>query len=267
MEVIDKVAIITGGGRGLGKAIALKLAVEGADIVVLGRTPETLERTAREAETLGRKALAVPTDVTDSSQVEAAVQKVLAAFGKIDILVNNAAALPHSVGSKAKIEDMNPFFDADATDERWVEQIAVGLTGVYYCMRAVLKPMVERRYGKIITIGSLAGQNGGYFSSPAYSASKAGVVGLTMLAARWMGKYGININVVNPGPIKTEGAAFSVEQVEFVSRTIPFRRGGVETEALGIPQDIANAVLFLASERAAYITGTRLNVLGGQLMG
>ena len=127
--------------------------------------------------------------------------------------------------------------------------------------------MIERRYGKIITIGSLAGQNGGYFSSPAYSASKAGVVGLTMLAARWVGKYGINVNVVNPGPIKTEGASFTDEQVQFLSRTIPFRRGGEETESLGVPQDIADAVLFLASERAAYVTGTCLNVLGGQLMG
>lgn len=265
MEVLDKVAMITGGGRGLGKAIALNLAREGADIAVLGRKPEPLEQTAREVTALGRKALAVPTDVADSSQVAAAVQKVLAAFGKIDILVNNAAALPHSVGSRAKIEEMNPFMDS--TDEQWTEQIAVDLSGVYYCMRAVLKPMIERRYGKIITIGSLAGQNGGYFSSPAYSASKAGVVGLTMLAARWAGKYGININVVNPGPIKTEGGSFTDEQIQFLSRTIPFRRGGEATEPLGVPQDIADAVLFLASERAAYITGTCLNVLGGQLMG
>jgi NAD(P)-dependent dehydrogenase (short-subunit alcohol dehydrogenase family) len=265
MEVIDRVAIVTGGGRGLGKAIALNLAREGADIAVLGRTLEPLQQTAREVEALGRKALAVSTDVTNSSQVDVAVQQVLAAFGKIDILVNNAAALPHAVGSSKKIEDMNPFLDS--TDEQWTEQIAVDLTGVYYCMRAVLKPMIERKYGKIITIGSLAGQNGGYFSSPAYSASKAGVIGLTMLAARWVGKYGINVNVVNPGPIKTEGATFTDEQVQFLGRTIPFRREGVETEPLGVPQDIADAVLFLASERAAYITGTRLNVLGGQLMG
>ncbi|MEE8420589.1 MAG: SDR family NAD(P)-dependent oxidoreductase, partial [Dehalococcoidales bacterium] len=98
MEVLDKVAMITGGGRGLGKAIALNLAREGADIVVLGRSPEPLEQTAREVTALGRKALAVPTDVADSSQVAAAVQQMLAAFGKIDILVNNAASLPHSIG-------------------------------------------------------------------------------------------------------------------------------------------------------------------------
>lgn len=265
MEVKDRVALITGGGRGLGKAIALNLAREGADIAVLGRTLAPLQQTAREAEALGRKALAICTDVADSSQVEAAVQKVLADFGKIDILVNNAATLPQSVGSRKKVAEMNPFLDA--TDEQWAEQIAVDLSGVYYCMRAVLRPMMERRYGKIVTIGSLAGQNGGYFSSPAYSASKAGVMGLTMLAARWVGKYGINVNVVNPGPIQTEGAAFTDEQVQFLGRTIPFRRGGVETEPLGVPQDIADAVLFLASERSAYITGTRLNVLGGQLMG
>ncbi len=264
MLVKDKVAIVTGGGRGFGKAISLTLAREGADVAVLGRTVETLEQTAREIRTLGRKALVIRADVSASSQVNEAVQKVLNEFGRIDILVNNAAILPQAVG-KAKPEEMNPILET--TDEQWAEQIAVDLTGVFYCLRAVLKPMIEQRSGKIINIGSLAGLTGGYLSTPSYSAAKAGIFGLTMLAARYAGKYGININVVNPGPVLTEGAAFSPEQLEFLGRTIPFRRRGVATEAFGVPQDIADAVLFLASDRSAFITGTCLNVLGGQRMG
>lgn len=264
MMVKDKVAIVTGGGRGFGKAIALTLAREGADVAVFGRTMETLEQTAGEVKVLGRKALAIRADVSDSSQVNAAVQQVLDEFGKIDILVNNAAILPQTLG-KVRPEEMNPFLDA--TDEQWAEQIAVDLSGVFYCMRAVLRPMIEQRSGKIVSIGSLAGLNGGYFSTPSYSAAKAGIMGMTMLAARWAGKYGINVNVVNPGPILTEGAQFSPAQLDLLRRTIPFRRGGMETEALGLPQDIADAVLFLASDRSAFVTGTCINVLGGQRMG
>ncbi|MEE9398870.1 MAG: SDR family NAD(P)-dependent oxidoreductase [Dehalococcoidales bacterium] len=265
MLVKDKVAIVTGGGRGIGKAISLTLAREGADVAVFGRTMETLEQTAKEIKALGRKALAIRTDVSDSSQVNQSVQKILEVWGKIDILVNNAAILPHTVGSTTNLDEMNPILDTN--DEQWAEQIAVDLTGPFYCMRAVLKPMIEQRSGSIISIGSLSGQNGGYFSTPSYSAAKAGIVGLTMLAARWVGKYGINVNVVNPGPVKTEGAVFSSMQLEFLCSTIPFRRGGVETEVFGLPQDIADAVLFLASSRAAFITGTCINVLGGQKMG
>jgi 3-oxoacyl-[acyl-carrier protein] reductase len=264
MLVKDKIAIVTGAGRGIGKAISLTLAREGADIAILGRTLQPLEQTAAEIRTLGRKALAIQADVSDSSQVNQAVQQVLSAWSKIDILVNNAAILPHTVGA-VNLSEMNPILDS--TDEQWNEQIAVDLTGPFYCMRAVLKPMMAQRSGKIVNIGSIAGQNGGYFSSPAYSASKAGIVGLTMLAARWVGKYGINVNVVNPGPTKTEGASFSPAQLEFLQSTIPFRRGGVETEAFGLPKDIADAVLFLASDMAAFTTGTCLNVLGGQKMG
>ena len=263
MIVKDKVAIVTGGGRGLGKAIALTLAREGADVAVLGRTLEPLEQTAQEIRALGRQALAIKADVSDSSQVNEAVQKVLSTWEKIDILVNNAAVLPRTVG--ADPSKMNPFLDL--TDERWAEEIANDLTGVFYCMRAVLKPMIAQRSGKIISIGSLAGVNGGYFSTPSYSAAKAGIMGMTMFAARWVGKYGININVVNPGPILTEGAAFSPAQLEALGRMIPFHRGGADTEILGMPQDIADAVLFLASGRSAYITGSCINVMGGQRMG
>ena len=263
MIVKDKVAVVTGGGRGIGKVIALTLAREGANVAIWERVPETLAKTAEEIRALGGKVLAIRTDVSDSSQVSKAAQQVLDTWGKIDILVNNAAVIPQTIG--ADPSKMNPFLDL--TDERWAEEIANDLTGVFYCMRAVLKPMIAQRSGKIISIGSLAGVNGGYFSTPSYSAAKAGIMGMTMLAARWVGKYGINVNVVNPGPILTEGAAFSPAQLEALGRTIPFRRSGAETEILGVPQDIADAVLFLASSRSAYITGSCINVMGGQRMG
>jgi len=265
MLVKDKVAIVTGGSRGLGKAIALTLAREGANVAVLGRTLEPLEQTAGEIKELGRQALAIRADVSKSSQVNEAAQKVLTAWSKIDILVNNAAILPGSVTSTKKPDELNPFLNT--TDEQWNEQIAADLTGVFYCIRAVLKPMMKQRSGKIISIGSLAALNGGYFSTPAYAAAKAGIIGMTMLAAKWLGKYGVNINVVHPGPIQTEGAKFNPEQLEFLRSMIPFRRGGLETEVQGKPQDIADAVLFLASDQSAFITGTGINVLGGQWMG
>ena len=263
MVVKDKVAVVTGGGRGIGKVIALTLAGEGANVAIWERVPETLAKTAEEIRALGGKVLAIRTDVSDSSQVSKAAQQVLDTWGKIDILVNNAAIMPRTIG--ADPSKMNPFLDL--TDERWAEEIANDLTGVFYCMRAVLQPMMVQRSGKIISIGSIAGMNGGYFSTPSYSAAKAGIMGMSMLAAKWVGKYGININVVNPGPILTEGAAFSPAQLEALGRTIPFRRGGAETEILGMPQDVADAVLFLASERSAYITGSCINVMGGQRMG
>jgi 3-oxoacyl-[acyl-carrier protein] reductase len=263
MLVQDKAAIVTGGGRGLGKAIALTLAREGADVAVWGRTPATIEQTAQEIRTLGRQAMAIRTDVSDSAQVNQAVQQVLDAWGKIDILVNNAAVLPQTLS--ADPATANPFLDM--TDARWAEEIGVDLSGVFYCMRAVTKSMIEQRAGKIVNIGSLAGLSGGYFATPSYSAAKAGIMGMSMLAARWLGKYGINVNVVNPGPIQTEGAAFGQAQLEALGRTIPFRRGGAETEILGQPQDIASAVLFLASDLSPYLSGTRINVLGGQWMG
>ncbi len=264
MMLKDKKAIVTGAGRGLGKAIAITLAREGADVSVWGRTQETIEQTAREIREMGREGIAMRTDVSKSAQVNGAIKQLLEKWGRIDILVNNAAVLPQ-MAIAVDPSKANPFLDM--TDERWAQEIDVALSGVFYCMRAVTKPMMEQRSGRIVNIGSLAAINGGYFSTPSYSAAKAGIMGMTMLAARWLGKYGITVNVVNPGPIKTEGAQFGEAQLKVLGGTIPFRRDGVETEILGKPEDIANAVLYFTSELAPYVTGTRLNVIGGQHMG
>jgi 3-oxoacyl-[acyl-carrier protein] reductase len=263
MMLKDKKAIVTGGGRGLGKAIAITLAREGADVSVWGRTPQNIEQTASEIKKLGREGIAICTDVSKSAQVNSAVEQLLEKWGRIDILVNNAALLPEAI--EVDPSKANPLLDM--TDERWEQEISVDLSGVFYCMRAVTKPMIKQHSGRIISIGSLAAINGGYFSTPSYSAAKAGIMGITMLAARWLGKYGITVNVVNPGPIKTEGAQFGQAQLDVLSRTIPFRRNGVETEILGRPEDIAKTVLYLASDLAPFVTGTHVNVIGGQHMG
>jgi 3-oxoacyl-[acyl-carrier protein] reductase len=266
MRVKDKVAVVTGGGRGIGKAISMTLAHEGADVAIFGRTLDVAEQTASEIRALGRKSMAIQVNVAESSQVNQAVQKVLDEFGRIDILVNNAAGgrTPATmIGSTGSVhKDL-----LSLTDEQWDDQIAVDFTGPFYCMRAVLKNMVERRYGKIITIGSLAGQTGRAFPTAAYCASKAGIEGLSRSAAISMAKYGININVVNPGPTDTERfAAIPEEEKQAMYDGIPYKRGGKDKTAGGKPQDIANAVLFLVSDESEWITGICLNVVGGQLM-
>jgi NAD(P)-dependent dehydrogenase (short-subunit alcohol dehydrogenase family) len=255
MKLKNKVAIVTGGSRGIGKAIASTLASEGADIALFGIHSITMRETAKEIEERGRKALALETDVSVSAQVNRSIQKAFDTFGKVDILVNNAA-----------IESLQDTI-LELSDEQWAKEIAVNLSGPFYCMRAVLPHMITQRSGKIVTIGSIAGQMGRSFASAAYCASKAGIVGLTMSVAMSVGKYGINVNVVTPGPIQsTMMDAVSEEKQEVVGRNIVLSRTGVNTK-MGLPQDIANAVLFMASSDSDWITGVCLNVAGGILMG
>jgi 3-oxoacyl-[acyl-carrier protein] reductase len=255
MKLKNKIAIVTGGSRGIGKAIALTLANEGADIALFGIHSDTMREAAKEIEEGGRKALALETDVSVGAQVNRSVKKVIDTLGKVDILVNNAA-----------IESIQNTI-IDLSDEQWAKEIGVNLSGPFYCMRAVLPHMIAQRSGKIVTIGSIAGHMGRYFASGAYCASKAGIVGLTMSVAMSVGKYGINVNVVTPGPIRsTMMDAFSEEKQEVVARNIVLSRTGVDTK-MGLPQDIANAVLFMASSDSDWITGVCLNVAGGILMG
>jgi NAD(P)-dependent dehydrogenase (short-subunit alcohol dehydrogenase family) len=251
----DKTAVITGAARGLGKADALTLAREGADIAIWEMNMEEAEQTAMEIEELGRKAIAMKVDVTNSTEVNEATQEVLKGFGKIDILVNNAG-----------IAGVAPTL-LELSDEQWAREIGVLLTGVFYCTRAVLKHMIGRRSGKIINISSIAGELGRPITSAGYSAAKAGVLGFTMSVAMSVAKYGINVNAVCPGIIIGEiHKAYSDEQLEALQSDIPFSRGGLKG-IRGKPQDIADAVLFLASSESDYITGTRIRVNGGSLMG
>lgn len=254
-RVKDKVAVITGAARGLGKAAALTLAREGADVAIWDIEMEGSERTAQGVREMGRKALVQRVDITDSSQVAAAAKAVIQELEKVDILVNNAGV----VSAAPTILDL--------TDQQWAKEIAVNLTGTFYCTRAVLNYMIEGRSGKIINISSLAGELGRPITSAGYASAKAGLIGFTMSVAKSVAKYGINVNAICPGLIVTEiHEAFSEEQLAQLQADIPFNRGGVGG-VHGRPQDVADTVLFLASSESDYITGTRIRVNGGSLMG
>jgi len=251
----DRVAIITGAGRGLGKATALTLAKEGAGVSVWEIDKYLAEHTAAEINTVGAKAVPMVIDITRREMVEDAAKKTLREFGKIDILVNNAGI----VSTQKNILELS--------DEQWAKEINVNLTGTFYCTRSVLSHMIERRSGKIINIASLAGETGRILTSAGYSAAKAGVLGFTMSVARSVAPYGINVNAVCPGTIVTDiHDAWSPEELEANLAEIPFCRGGIKGHH-GIPQDVADAVLFLASKDSDFITGSRIRVNGGLLMG
>jgi 3-oxoacyl-[acyl-carrier protein] reductase len=242
-----QVAVVTGAARGIGQACAWALAIEGADVVTadLGPSDATLVR-VRE---LGRRALDVPTDVIRRDSVRRLVEMVLAEMGRIDILVNNAGTL-----ARVGVED--------TTDELWDRDMNTTLRGTFYCIQAVLPHMRERRSGKIVNISSISGKIGGVASraagskrgrsGPAYAAAKAGVIALTRWVAKDVGPEGIYVNAVAPGGVETDmtrGFDYGVEN-------IPIPR-------MGRPEDVAQAVVFLASQMSNYITGAVLDVNGG----
>lgn len=246
MSLANKVAIVTGASRGIGRAIALKLAREGADVVVTATTLESARNTALEIESLGRKALPLSVDVSDSAAVTAMFSAAVEDFGKVDILVNNAGITKDGLLLRMK--------DAD-----WDAVIDVNLKGAFNCIREAAKLMTKARSGRIVNISSVVGEmgNAGQIN---YSASKAGMIGLTKSAARELAKRGVTVNAVTPGFIETDMTAVLSEKVrEDLLQQIPLER-------LGSPDDIANAVFFLVSPMGDYITGHVLSVNGGMYM-
>lgn len=246
MSLANKVAIVTGASRGIGRAIALKLAREGADVVVTATTLESARNTALEIESLGRKALPLSVDVADATAVTAMFSAAVEAFGKVDILVNNAGITKDGLLLRMK--------DAD-----WDAVIDVNLKGTFNCIREAAKLMTKARSGRIVNISSVVGEmgNAGQIN---YSASKAGMIGLTKSAARELAKRGVTVNAVTPGFIETDMTAVLSEKVrEDLLQQIPLER-------LGSPDDIANAVFFLVSPMGDYITGHVLSVNGGMYM-
>lgn len=249
MHLKDKVAIVTGAGRGIGKGIALELARHGAGVVVADMLDEPARGVAGEITDMGRQALAVNVDITQRAQVKEMVAKALEAFGKIDILVNNAGW-----------DKFEPFLKN--TEETWDKIIAINFKGMLYCVREVLEHMIEHRYGKIISIGSDAGRVGSS-GEAVYSGTKGAVIAFSKTLAREVARYKINVNVVCPGPTDTPLFAVLGEEIpklsESLRRAIPFGR-------LGEPADIAHAVAFLVSDEAGFITGQTLSVSGGLTM-
>jgi 3-oxoacyl-[acyl-carrier protein] reductase len=266
IDLSGRVALVTGGSRGLGRVDALTLARAGADVAIADILVESdtsaaerygvlaraavaqgmvhAESTVEEIRALGRRALAVRCDVTERDEVAAAVARTVDELGAVDILVNNAGTLDH-VG---QFHDQQP--------ELWERDLRVNLTGAFNCAQAVWPHMRERRFGRIVNMASVAGTLGG-FGQASYSTTKAGLLGLTRTLAMEGGRHGITCNAIVPGIIGTE--AFHMASAEMneriASRTV-FKRPGE-------PQDVANAIAFLCSDLASYVTGIELNVSGG----
>lgn len=255
MELKGKVAIVTGAGQGLGKAIALELAKAGADIVAADVRKDTLEEVKREVEGLGRQALAVQMDVSKWEEAQAMAKKAIEKFGRIDILVNNAGISPKGKGG-IRLGVL------DISDEDWDRVMNINVKGVFNCSKAVMPQLISQRSGKIVNMGSIAGLTGGA-ASPAsahYPVSKAAVICLTKVLARELAPYNVNVNAVAPGRIQTEMAALSSPAAnEEARKQTPLGR-------FGQPIDIARAVVFLVSEAGSFITGETMVIDGGRTM-
>ncbi len=246
MRLEGKVALVTGGARGIGKAIALTFAREGASLVIADVNREETEKTCSEIETLGRKSLLLEMDVTDYSSVEEGLNKILDKFTKVDILVNNAGITKDNLLLRMSIAE-------------WDAVLNVNLKGCFNCIKAVSRPMIKQRSGKIINIASIIGIIGNAGQAN-YSASKAGIIALTKTAAKELASRNINVNAVAPGFIQTEMTAKLPEDLkQKMKEAIPLNK-------FGSPQDVAAVCLFLALEDSSYITGQTIVVDGGMVM-
>jgi len=265
-RVDGKVAIVTGAGRGIGKAIALILAEAGADITVVARTKEQIEETAGDIRKLGRKTLAIPADVSQEDQVKQVVEQTVSQFGKIDILVNNAGIAvskpvvlvpgANVVGFSGKVSEQ----DEQTTLPEWRKIIDINLTGAFIFAQAVGPYMIKQQKGKVINTSSTAADEGLPRVS-AYSASKAGLSTFTRCLASEWGPFNINVNAIAPGVIRTDMVANHLENPkskEAILQRIPLGR-------VAEPRDVALLVLFLASEASDYLTGQIFTIDGGAM--
>lgn len=258
VDVERPAVVVTGAGRGIGREIVLAFARVGADVVLAGRDPDTLSATAAEAERHGAATLRIPTDVRDASQVERLAERALERFGRVDGLVTNSG-----IGGPS-----GPLWTLSR--DEWEETFAVNVTGVFLCCRAFLPPMLERRSGGLVVIGSMTGKRPLWGRTP-YAASKLALVGLVRTLALETAGAGVRVNLVSPGPVageriewvfraQAEGRRVPVEQVreEFIAQ-IP---GGRLVE----PRDVAEAAVYLALQAPAAVTGIDLNVSAGMVM-
>jgi 3-oxoacyl-[acyl-carrier protein] reductase len=238
----DKIAIVTGAGHGIGKGIALALARSQANVVVTDLSDEIFN-VGKEIESVGSRAFPVKCDVTDLKEAQTIEKEIVDKYERIDILVNNAGIYPQK-----------PFLEM--TTEEWNKVLSVNLNGVFHCTKAVAPKMVQQKYGKIINIASIAGAVVGYLNLAHYSASKAAVAGFTKSLALEMAPYGINVNAIAPGAIDVGSIPAGSEIFNQVVKTIPIGR-------MGLPSDIANLAVFLASDESNYITGQCIVCDGG----
>ena len=245
-QLANQIAVVTGAGRGIGRAIALKFAAEGADVVCVSRTPENSEKVANEIGALGRKAWAFAVDVTDSAAVNAAAVKILADCGKVDILVNNAGVTRDGLLMRM-------------SDEDWDTVLNTNLKGAFFFTKAFSRAFARQRSGRIINISSVIGLIGNAGQCN-YAASKAGLIGFTQSVAKELASRGITVNAIAPGFIETDMTSeLKPEMRDAILKQIPLG-------SFGSAEDIAGAVLFLASPAARYVTGQVLTVDGGMVM-
>ena len=247
MDLTGKVALVTGASRGIGQAVAVELAKAGADVIVNYIGNEAVaQETVEKVEALGRKALKIKADVGNADEVQAMVDEAHAAFGHIDVLVNNAGITRDGLLIRMK-------------DSDWDDVLNINLKGVYLVTKAVAKLMVKQRSGRIINMTSVSGVTGNVGQAN-YAAAKAGVIGFTKTCAKELAARGITVNAVAPGFIETAMTDVLPEKIkEGIAATVPFGR-------MGQPEEIASVVTFLASDFASYITGQVLNVDGGMVM-
>ena len=250
-----QIALVTGGGRGLGRRIALRLAEDGADVAIIGPEQQELDQTERELQQFGRRSMAVLTDITVESQISVAVSQVRQTLGSVDVLVNNAGIM----GPTARIQDVER--------DDWDTTLAVNLTGAFMCSKSVVGDMIERQSGRIINISSIAGKFGYPLRSP-YAASKWGMIGLTLTLAKELGDYNIQVNAICPGPVdgpriqavishRAEQLGCSVEDIrtEYLQESALNRMVNAS--------DIAAMVAYLASPAGNNITGQAIDVSAG----
>jgi meso-butanediol dehydrogenase/(S,S)-butanediol dehydrogenase/diacetyl reductase len=262
MRLKDRIVVVTGGGGGIGKGICSCLAREGADIVVCDLNEEAAKTTVAAIEAKGRSSFAVAADITDETACQNLVVAATERFGRIDVLVNNAGHFGASIGQHF----------TDQTAEDWEANFAVNLTGPFYLCKAVAPGMIERKFGKIINISSIAAQRDPSFA-PAYAAAKNGLLNLTRVVAKDLGPHNVNVNAICPGLLWTD---FWNRMAPMMAATNPvfagleprqvFEKMVEQNTPLGreqVPEDIGNMVVFLASEEARNITGQSINVDGG----
>ena len=250
----EKVAIITGSAGGLGKTCAQRFAREEAAVVIIDINQEEINRTVNEIKALGNKCIGFMCDISTQTQVEETVKKVIEEWGRVDILVNNAGGALHT---KAKFEEV--------TEKDWDIVMNVNLKGAFFCCKAVVPYMMKQGGGRIVNVSALAGRATASLAGIQYTSAKAGIGGLTRHLAKEMGKFNIYVNAVAPGitmsgpRVETLWNEKSEEEKKKVLDSIPLRR-------LGKPEDVANVILFLASDEASYITGATIDSNGGRWM-
>jgi 3-oxoacyl-[acyl-carrier protein] reductase len=247
MLLKDCVAIVTGAGKGLGQGIAEEFFKEGALLALFDIRYDLVENLAKKLDSSGERVLAIKADVTDEMMIKDAIAKVFNKFGKIDILVNNAGISLHKPTKEMLVEDFN-------------KVININLNGPFICSKSVISYMEKQKRGKIVNIASIGGRTGRPGVGVNYAASKAGVIGLTQTLARELGPSGIYVNSICPGPILTEQTKQYSADV-FASWNV-----GCAVKKDGLPQDVADAVVFLSSNKSDWITGATLDVNGGILM-